>query len=261
MSGDAIHTKGLTVALGERTVLRDASLCFERGRVTAVLGPNGAGKTSLIRALTGVIPYGGDAFLGDSPLSALPLAERGRRIGYLPQDGSPAWDVTVRELVGLGRLPHRSAFAGESDADRTAISAALEATDTAHLTDRTIGAISGGERARVKIARVLAGEPDWIFADEPLANLDPPHQRDVLALFRSAAARGTGVVVILHQLNAALRVADNVVLLRDGAALAAGARDEVMTPDLLEAVFDMGFALIGSGKHSAIVPKQALPSP
>ena len=236
-----IRTSGLCVELGGKAVLRDVSLSFARGRVTAVLGPNGAGKTSLVRALAGVISFQGGLFIDDTPLPSLSLNERAQRIGYLPQDGAPAWNVTVRELVSLGRLPHRSGFAGEGDADRAAIEEALAATDTVHLAKRTVDTLSGGERARAKIARVLAGEPDWILADEPLANLDPPHQRDVLALFRGAAEAGKGVIVVLHQLNAAMRVADDVVLLRDGAVLEAGPRDDVMTPAMLEAAFGMGF--------------------
>lgn len=248
-----IETRNLTVMLGGRAVVRDASLSFQRGRVTAILGPNGAGKTSLIRALAGLIPAR-DILVDGTAVEALPLSDRARRIGYLPQNGTPAWNVTARELVALGRLPHRDRFAAERDADRLAVDAAMRATDTLHLADRTVDTLSGGERARVKIARVLAGDPDWVIADEPLANLDPPHQRDTLALFRAAASAGKGVIVVLHQLNAALRAADDVVLLRDGVVLKAGTKSDVLTPETLAEAFGMPFHLLTDGDQSAITP-------
>jgi iron complex transport system ATP-binding protein len=163
--------------------------------------------------------------------------------------------VTVRELVSLGRLPHRGALSASSPADEAAIDSALSATDTGHLATRTIHSLSGGECARAKMARVLAGNPDWIIADEPLANLDPPHQRDMLALFRTAAAMGKGVIVILHQLNAAMRAADDVVLLKDGRIVAHGPKADVLTPEHLHETFDMAFDLTSHGEQQVVIPR------
>ena len=242
----------LTLRLGGRTVLDDISFALECGRVTAVIGPNGAGKTSLIRALAGLLP--GPVQLDGRPLAALPPVGRARRIGYLPQDGEPAWNVTVRELVALGRLPHRNRHAAPSVIDAEAVSAALAATDTAQLADRTIDTLSGGERARVKMARVVAGDPDWILADEPLANLDPPHQRDVLTLLRAAAASGKGIVAVLHQLDAAA-LADDVLILKEGRIVAFGPARDVMTPSNLETAFEMAFDVIAHQQRLAILPR------
>jgi iron complex transport system ATP-binding protein len=250
-----IITQNLSVKLGTAMVVRDASLTFQRGRVTAILGPNGAGKTSLIRALAGLVPHGGTIALDGVTLASLSLAERARRIGYLPQNGTPAWNVTVRELVSLGRLPHRSRFVAEGAQDAAAISAALSATDTTHLAERTVNTLSGGERARAKMARVLAGEPDWIFADEPLANLDPPHQRDLLRLFRQAAEAGTGVIVVLHQLNAAARVADDLVVMKQGMVIAQGTCSAVLTPETLNQAFDMAFDVTSQAGRTHISPR------
>ncbi len=267
----------LTLALGKRTVLRDLSLSFVAGHITVILGPNGAGKTTLIRALAGLItgtvpsgtvPFpaeGGQSLMGQSPtldgapLSALDPAERARRIAYLPQDGAPAWNVTARELVGLGRLPHRSRFTAPSRADDAAIDAALAATDTTHLAGRTVDAMSGGERARVKFARVLAGAPQWILADEPLANLDPAHQLDLLGLLRAEADRGTGVVAVLHDLNQAARIADQLVVLSEGRLAASGSPGEVLTPALLAGVFGIEAEIVpGADGKPIIAPRRRI---
>ncbi len=251
-----IRLDHLSVDLGKRRVVDNVSLGIQRGRVTAVIGANGAGKTSLLRALAGLVqPSAGHILIDDAELSTMPLTERARRIGYLPQNGQPAWAMTVRELVELGRLPHRSRFAALSPADNAAIDRALHDADIAHLADRKVDTLSGGERARAKFARVLAGETDWILADEPLASLDPPHQRDVLNLLRQTADAGKGVVVVLHQLSAAARVADDVLVLRDGKCLAFGPREEVLVPATLEAAFSMAMDVITHEGRSVIVPR------
>ncbi len=251
-----IRLDQLCVDLGRRRVVDGLSLSFQHGRVTAIIGANGAGKTSLLRALTGlVVPAAGNIMLDGTPLAMLPLTERARRIGYLPQNGQPAWAMTVRELVELGRLPHRGRFAALSPKDHAAVARALDDADIADLADRAVDALSGGERARAKFARVLAGETDWIFADEPLASLDPPHQRDVLHLLRAAADAGKGVIVVLHQLSAAARVADDVLVLRNGKCLAFGAREEVLTPATLHAAFGMEMDVISHEGRCLIEPR------
>lgn len=251
-----IRTDNLSVDLGRRRVLDDVSLDLARCRVTAILGANGAGKTSLLRAIAGLVPPStGHIALDGEALSALSLPERARRIGYLPQNGQPAWALTVRELVALGRLPHRSPFAALSPCDEAAIDAAMAQTDVAGLADRTVDTLSGGEKARAKFARVLAAETDWILADEPLANLDPPHQQDVLRLMRAAADAGKGVLVVLHQLDAAARVADDLLILKDGRTIAFGPSAEVLTPATLEAAFNMPMDVIDLQGRTAILPR------
>ncbi len=251
-----IRTDNLSVDLGRRRVLDDVSLDIARGRVTAILGANGAGKTSLLRAIAGLVPPStGHIALDGEALSALSLPERARRIGYLPQNGQPAWALTVRELVALGRLPHRSPFAALSPGDEVAINAAMAQTDVGGLSDRTVDTLSGGEKARAKFARVLAAETDWILADEPLANLDPPHQQDVLRLMRAAADAGKGVLVVLHQMDAAARVADDLLILKDGRTVAFGPCAEVLTPATLEAAFNMPMDVIDLQGRTAILPR------
>jgi iron complex transport system ATP-binding protein len=162
----------------------------------------------------------------------------------LPQDATSVWNLTARGLVALGRLPHQQGWRGLSDSDWQAVNDAMTATDTLEFADRPINAMSGGERARVQFARVLAGNPDWILADEPLANLDPPHQRDLLALLGKAATTGKGVAVVLHGLNAAARVADDIILMRQGRIVAMGAKAEVLTEANLAQTYGMAFTII-----------------
>ncbi|OWK29617.1 ABC transporter ATP-binding protein [Sphingomonas mucosissima] len=222
---------GVTVKLGRRTVLRDVSAAFEPGRVTVVLGANGAGKSTLLRAAAALVPIqAGAVTIDGGDVARLPPRERAGTIGYLPQDAVVHWNMQVRDLVALGRLPH-----GDAGAD--AIEQALAATRTLDLADRSARNLSGGERARVLLARVLAGEPRWLLADEPLASLDPQHQLETLELLRNAAMAGMGVVIVLHDLTLAAAIADDVLLLKDGQVLAQGPAEAVMTPDHLAAAY------------------------
>ena len=228
-----LATAALGLTLGEARVLDNVSLRFEQGRVTALLGANGAGKSSLLACLAALrAPDTGIATLDGADVATLDRRDRGRRIGLLPQAGDVHWNVDVRTLVGLGRLPHRGRW-GETAADRDAIDRAMVATDVAGFSTRGVEHLSGGERGRVLLARVLAGEPDWLLADEPLASLDPAHQIDVATMLRSVAAAGRGVVLVVHDLGLAARIADDVVLLKRGRVVAAGPADEVLTADLI----------------------------
>lgn len=249
-----IRLDAVCLTLGGAQVLRGISASFEPGRVTAILGPNGAGKTSLLRILCGLrAPDSGVAELDSKPIAAYGRDERARLLGYLPQETNPVWNLRAREMVALGRLPHRSGFAA-SGADDEAINRAMADTDTTALADRPVNAMSGGERARVQFARVLAGEPAWILADEPLANLDPPYQRDLLNLLRASASAGKGVVVILHDLNAAARVADDIVLIRNGELVAAGPSQAVLTRANLAETYSMAFDILEHGGATLIKP-------
>ena len=236
----ALTLDHVTLDLGARRVLDGVSVAFAPGRVTAILGPNGAGKTSLLRVAAGLVAAQGDVAVDGRLLSTMKRDERARAIGYLPQQGDVAWNMTARDVVALGRLPHRSA---PSD-DAAAIEAAFAATDTADFAERRVGELSGGERARVLLARVLAGAPQWLLADEPLASLDPAHQLDLLARLRDQAAQGVGVVVVLHDLVQAARVADDAVLVADGKIAAAGPAGEILTPERLGSLFGVRFAAV-----------------
>jgi iron complex transport system ATP-binding protein len=240
----------MVVNRGGRTILHSISVAFESGKVTAVLGPNGAGKSTLLASLAGLLrTQSGEARLDNECVSRMPAALRARRIGFLPQIPEIAWPVDVETLVALGRIPHR-AVASQAENER-AISAALNITGTAAWAARDITTLSGGERARVLFARLLAGEPQWMLADEPFAGLDPAHQFETAELLRSFAAQGRGVVLTLHDLTLAAQVADRVVLMCDGQILADGAPSEALTPETLLVAYGIETQWIKLAKPAA----------
>jgi iron complex transport system ATP-binding protein len=230
----SLAAEALRLRLGGEAVLDGVDAALRRGEVTAVLGPNGAGKSTLLGCLAGLRrPDQGTVRLDGTLLADLAPRARARRIGYLPQSAETAWPIEARILVGLGRTPFIGAR-GLSAEDAAAIDAALAAAGAGELAGRIVTTLSGGERARVLIARALAGEPDWLLADEPLTGLDPGHQLDAAELFRALAReRGCGVVVTLHDLSLAARMADRVLVLAQGRILADGAPGEALSPDVL----------------------------
>ena len=235
----------LSVAFGGRPVLVGISARFRPGEVTAIVGPNGAGKSTLLACLAGLrVPDAGRVTLGHAPVLALAHRERARRIGFLPQTAEVAWAVEVETLVGLGRTPHSGAL-GLTEADHLAVRSALARTRMTELARRDVTTLSGGERARALLARVLAGEPAWLLADEPLAGLDPGHQLDAVDLMRAFAAEsGQGVVMTLHDLGVALRLADRVIVLQGGKVIADAAPLAALTPGVLAQAYGVDAAVV-----------------
>jgi iron complex transport system ATP-binding protein len=207
------------------------------GQIAAICGPNGAGKSTLLQCLAGLLaPEEGQVRLDGEPL---PLGrERARRIGYLPQVGEVAWDLSVANLARLGRLPH-------GDAGESPVAAALDALHLTALARRPVSTLSGGERARALLARVLAGEPGWILADEPLAALDLAHQLALLAHLRAAARAGAGVVLVLHDLTLAMNHADRVLVLEGGRLAADGAPEEALDEAVIARVWSVPARWLG----------------
>jgi iron complex transport system ATP-binding protein len=220
---------------------------FRQGEITAICGPNGAGKSTLLQALAGLLaPDSGSALLDGKPLASQHPRERARAIGYLPQAGEVAWDLSVRNLVALGRLPHVDA--GEAQVD-----AALAALDLAAFAERPISTLSGGEKARALLARVLAGEPRWVLADEPLAALDLGHQLALLAHLRRAAEGGAGVVLVLHDLALAMNHASRVLVLDNGHLAADGAPEQALSAETIERVWGVPARWLGEPAERALV--------
>lgn len=230
---ESLTAEALSLTLAGAVILNAINARFMPGEVTVVLGPNGAGKSTLLACLAGLrAADAGDVLIGGVSRAKIDRRALARRIGFLPQSADVHWDIDVQTLVGLGRFPHRGRW-GETVADRAAVAQAMAATDVTRFAERRVNTLSGGERARVLLARVLAGEPEWLLADEPLANLDPAHQLDGLDCLRRVAGAGAGVVVVLHDLNHAARVADQVLLLRNGHVIAHGPPESVLTEDLI----------------------------
>ncbi len=243
----ALTFERLSVRLGRRAVLHDIGGALQAGRVTAILGPNGAGKSTLIKAAAALVPVGGRVLVDDRDVARMDPRERARLIGYLPQDATVYWNMLARDVVALGRLPH-------GDRCAAAIDTAMAMADVAVFAGRPIGELSGGERSRVLLARVLAGEPDWLLADEPLASLDPVHAIDMLDRLRQVAREGAGVVVVLHDLVQAARAADDIVLLKDGRVIAYGPPAAVLTPELIGLVFGIAVAMVEQDGRRLPVP-------
>lgn len=245
MTVATLSVEGVKVALGRRDIIHCVDATFRAGEVTAVVGPNGAGKSTLLACLAGLRkPDAGAVKLDGALLSRMAHRERARRIGFLPQTPEVAWSVDVETLVGLGRTPHSGAR-GLSQADRDAVARALQQTNLEALALRDVKSLSGGERGRALFARVLAGEPDWLLADEPLAGLDPGHQLDAVDLMRGFAARADrGVVMTLHDLAVAARLADRVVVLLDGRVIADGPPRQALTPDVLARAYGVSARVI-----------------
>lgn len=223
---------------------------LHRGEVTAICGPNGAGKSSLLTVLAGLLaPTGGEVLLGGAPLSAMRPQERARAIGYLPQEPELAWDVSVETLVSLGRLPWKGAPAAETQA---AINAAIAALDLQALRHRPVSRLSGGERARALMARVLATRPGWLLADEPLANLDLAHGAALAHHFRRCAYEGAGVVLVLHDLAMAMNHADRVLVLDRGRLAADGPPVEALSPQVIAQVWQVRARWLGEPGAQAL---------
>lgn len=238
----------LTLARGARPVVRALSARLEPGAITAIVGPNGAGKSSLLLGLAGLLPpVSGRVTLGGSTLAALPLRDRARAIGYLPQAPDIAWDVAAERLIALGRLPH-------GDQGSAAIAAAIAALALEPLRQRPVSQLSGGERARVLLARVLAGEPQWILADEPLAALDLAHQLGLIAHLKACACAGQGVVVVLHDLALAMNHAARVLVLHDGALVADGPPAAALAPEVIAQVWGVPVRWLGEPGAQALTP-------
>ena len=222
--------------------LGGVSLTLKPGEVTAICGPNGAGKSSLLSCLAGLLlPERGALALDGTPLTAMAPRERARALGYLPQQGEMAWDLSVETLAALGRLPWNTGAA----ADRAAVDAALLALDLERFRDRPMSQLSGGEQARALLARVLAGQPRWLLADEPLANLDLAHQLALLAQFRTLAGQGAGVVLVLHDLAQAMNHAGRVVVLDGGVLAADGPPDLALSEAMIEQVWKVQARWLG----------------
>jgi iron complex transport system ATP-binding protein len=235
----------LEVMLSGRSVLHDVSLSLASRQLVALVGPNGAGKTTLLRALAGLAPSTGTIEVGGGPLSSLSLRERAKRFGYLPQGHLVHWPLPARDVVALGRYPHGAADPARlSPRDEQAVLRAMQATNVVEFAERPVTELSGGERSRVALARVLAVEAPVLLADEPTASLDPRYQIDVIAL----------VVVVTHDLGLAARFADTVLVLSNGRLVAQGKPAQALSEQIMADVFRISAYRADYRNEAVIVP-------
>jgi len=250
-----LTAQDLNVTLGGRAVLINVSLSLSSRHLVVLVGPNGAGKTTLLRALAGLVPSGGTIRVGGDALSSLPLRERARRFAYLPQGHVVHWPLPARDIVALGRYPHGATDPARLTPDDTeAVLRAMQTTDVVEFGERRITELSGGERSRVALARVLAVEAPVILADEPTSSLDPRHQIDVMKTLRTAADQGTLVMVVTHDLGLAARFADTVLVLSEGRLVSQGGPTEALSEQVMSDVFRISAYRAEYQREAVIVP-------
>lgn len=229
---------GLSVSLGAKSVLRDIGATLDSGGLIGLIGPNGAGKSTLIRAVVGLVAMDSGRIAVDGrDLAGLPRRELARTIAYLPQNHDVHWPLDSFQLVALGRLPHLGRFSALAPADDDAVRAALEKTDATAFANRSVPTLSGGERARVLLARALALDAPILLVDEPVTSLDPFHQLQVMELLRGIAREGRLVVAVLHDLPLAARFCTRLLLLDQGRLIADGEPDVVLEARHLNASY------------------------
>ncbi|GAA2718622.1 MULTISPECIES: ABC transporter ATP-binding protein [Streptomyces] len=236
-----LRAEGLTLAYGDRAVVRELDLDVPDGGITAVIGPNGCGKSTLLRAFGRLMkPTAGHVLLDGTPIHRIPTREVAERVGLLPQSPAAPEGLTVADLVARGRHPHQSWYRRWSSDDEAAVAEALRATGMYELAGRTLDELSGGQRQRAWIAMTLAQQTELLLLDEPTNHLDLAHQIEVLDLVRELhLSTGRTVVVVLHDLSLAARYADRLVAMKDGRVVAQGAPAEVLTEQLVQEVFGL----------------------
>ncbi|WP_210545986.1 ABC transporter ATP-binding protein [Rhodoferax sp. PAMC 29310] len=255
MNSVAIHAGGISANLGNVEVLHNIDLTLKNGCWTSIVGPNGAGKSTLLKVLAGLLKHRGTVSLLGQPLASLPGRTRAQQLAWLGQNESTGDDLTVMDVALLGRLPHQAWLAPPSATDHAAVEQALRATQAWEWRARTLGQLSGGERQRVLLARALAVQAQVLLMDEPLANLDPPHQADWLAVVQRLVAQGTAVVSVLHEISMALH-ADEMVIMSKGRVRHQGPCAEAATHRALEDVFDRRIAIHALGAQWIALPQQ-----
>ena len=254
----AMQARGLRVTLGTAEVLHGIDLSLPAGRWTSIVGPNGAGKTTLLKALAHLLPHEGTVRMLGRDMGAWPHRERARALAWLGQGESASHDLHARDVVMLGRLPHQSWLGVATQADHAAVDAAMQETQCAAWQDRPLGQLSGGERQRVLLARALAVQAPILVMDEPVANLDPPHQADWLRIVRSHVERGGTAISVLHEITMALH-ADDMAVMDEGRIVHHGGCGDAQTHRALERVFQQRVSIHALAGQWVALPNAEVP--
>ncbi|MFZ3389441.1 iron-enterobactin ABC transporter ATP-binding protein [Buttiauxella gaviniae] len=241
-----LHGEKLRLGYGNHVVADGLTVAIPDGKFTAIIGPNGCGKSTLLRTLSRLMkPMHGQVWLDGNEIHRFATKEVARRVGLLAQNSTAPGDISVAELVARGRYPHQPMFSRWREEDSQAVERALKATNIEDLADQPVDTLSGGQRQRAWIAMVLAQETSILLLDEPTTWLDISHQIDLLELLRDLNQKqGYTLAAVLHDLNQACRYATHLIALRDGKIIAEGAPTEIVTPELIEAIYGLRCMII-----------------
>lgn len=240
-----LHAEHLSLAYGQACIVEDLSLRIPAGQVTAIIGPNGCGKSTLLAGLSRLHkPAAGAVLLNGKVIGSLPSREVARQLALLPQDASAPDGLTVSELIRFGRQPHQSLLRQWSSEDQLIVDEALRVADLQALAGRPLESMSGGQRQRAWIAMAVAQQTPLLLLDEPTSALDLGHQIEVFELIRDLAAAGKTVVMVVHELSSACRYADYLVAMKNGRIVAEGAPIKIVTPELVEDLYDVRCTLM-----------------
>lgn len=259
-----LETKNLTIRLEDKTILRDVNIVFSTGKRTAIIGPNGAGKSTLLRALASLnTHYAGQVLLEGTDVKTLGRKRLAQRLAILPQGMAAPPDITVGALVDYGRFPYRSwMHAADAKADREAVEWALERTHLLEFRHRQVMSLSGGERQRAWIAMALAQQPEILLLDEPTTYLDIGHQLEVMNIIEELNRDyQMTIIMVLHDINHALQYADEIVVVKNKGIFAQGKPVEVLTPEMLAAVFGVQAELLRSSDGRLVLAPMGITAP
>lgn len=250
-----LEARALTVSIANRNIVDSAALTLSGGELVGLIGPNGAGKSTLLKAMLDLTPRAaGTVTLDSANFLTLPPQSRARHVAFLPQERHVEWRLPAREIVMLGRYPHRARFGAPTAEDHAAVDRALDAVDGRALADRPVAVLSGGERTRILLARALAVEAPLLIADEPITALDPYHQLHVMEILRARARAGAGILAVLHDLPLAARFMDRLILMHDGAIAAEGLPAAVLTPENLARIYRVEALAGGNAGETFVLP-------
>lgn len=235
-----LRVENLSVSRQKRSIIGGVSFTIGEGEFVGLIGPNGAGKSTLLRALLAQLPYQGLVTLNGQETAQLKNEKRAQLLSYIAQDREISWNMRVEAVVQLGRLARLPQFSGLSREDQHQITSAIAALEIAHLRDKPARELSGGEQARVLIARAIAQDTPLMLADEPVAGLDPAHQLGLMQIFRELSASGRSIICTLHDLGLAARWCTRLLLLKDGCLVADGAPADILREDVIRDLYGVG---------------------
>jgi iron complex transport system ATP-binding protein len=249
-----LEVKGLEFAYGKKKILQGVSFALRQKEILGIIGPNGAGKSTLVKLLTKIlVPSSGEIFLDEQSVQKMGRLELARQLAVVPQSGDLPSDYRVYDLVMMGRIPHLGFLARESKRDHDLVQRVMQRTHTWQFRDRFASDLSGGEKQRVVLARALVQEPSYLLLDEPTNHLDLKYQIEVLSLVRQEVQNGLGALVVLHDLNLAMRLCDRLIVMRQGSMVATGKPSEILTESLVSSVYGASVQVVQAGDSSPVI--------